>query len=383
MGRHKKITIIGLIDEFGGREIEVRNIIVALSLKFEVRIVSLLFMTKDSVALTNLTCSWTNIFKELYNSNLILKTLSYLSKVYNRSKSPSYFMIENNLSNKLFNIFNKKVALLEKEIDQSDAVLYCGVLDLNILNNILIYCDKVNKPIILRTTGKICKLNNSLESLLPKASSILVHSKSNTELLNTITSKNINIIDQTTLQEIKLLKIPIEMKQELVFGYLGRFSKEKGVIELLNIFQKNNLKIIVAGSGDLESEVLDLINDENNFLSELSPEDINAFFNKIDVLIIPSHEEAGPLVGIEAMAAGKIILSTKVGAMMERMEKTGNQFWFDINDEQSLLNSISVIEKLDKKSIVAIRQEVREKYRNDYSQKRIAKNYLDILEEIL
>jgi len=274
----KKILIVGLISDFGGSEIEVRNIIVALSQKFELRIVSLLFMTKDSVAVKNLTCSWTNIFKELYNFNLILRILSCLSKVWNRSKLPTYFLIENNLSNKLFNIFNEKISVLEKEINQSDAVLYCGVLDLHILNDILIHCQKTNKPIVLRTTGKIWKVNKSLENLLPKASSILVHSQSNTRLLNTISSKNINIVDQTTLFEEELLKIPIKTKEELVFGYLGRFTKEKGAVELLNIFKKNNLKIIVAGSGHLENQVLDLINDKNNFLGELSPENIPSFF---------------------------------------------------------------------------------------------------------
>jgi glycosyltransferase involved in cell wall biosynthesis len=379
----KKITIIGLIHDSGGREIEVRNLIVALSEKYTVSVVSLLFMANESVAIKGLNCSSTNIFKELYNSNLILKCLSYFSKVYHNSKLPAYFLIENNLSNKLFNIFNKKVSLLKKEIDQSDAILYCGILDLNILNNILIYCDKVNKPIVLRTTGEICKVNNSLENLLPVASSILVHSKNNTELLNTITPKNINIIDQTTLVENKLLKIPIDIKKGLVFGYLGRFSNEKGIIELLNILKNNNLKIIVAGSGILENEVLDLINDKNDFLNELCPENIDVFFNKIDILIIPSFEEAGPLVGIEAMAAGKLIFSTKVGAMMERLSKTKNDFWFDINNEESFLQILEKLRNLKPEEIKAIREINRKIYLENYSIEKISNKYLKLFDTLI
>jgi glycosyltransferase involved in cell wall biosynthesis len=379
----KKITIVGLIHDSGGREIEVRNIIVALSQKYEVRIVSLLFMTKESVAIKVFNCSSTNIYKELYNSNLILKCLSYFSKVYNNSKLPPHFLIENNLSKKLFNIFNKKVSILEKEIDQSDAVLYCGVLDLNILNDILKYSEKINKPIVLRTTSEIFKINKSLENLLPIASSILVHSKSNIALLNRITPKNINIIDQTTLLEKELLKISIEIKQELVFGYLGRFSKEKGIVELLNIFKNNNSKIIVAGSGNLENEVLDLINDKNNFIGELNPEGLDIFFKKIDVLIIPSHEEAGPLVGIEAMAAGKLIFSTKVGAMEERLYKTDNDFWFDINNEQSFLQLLQRVKNIEPEEIKVIRERNRKIYLENYSIEKVSNEYLSVFDKLI
>lgn len=378
----KSVLIVGAITDFGGREIEVRNIIVALSQQYNIRLVSLLHMTKESVAIKGLNCSSTTIYKGLYNSNLILKFLSYLSKVYNNSKLSCYLLVENNLSKKLFNIFNKKISILEIEIEQSDAVLYCGILDLNILNDILKYCKKINKPIVLRTTGEIFKINKSLENLLPIASSILVHSKSNKALLNTITPKNINIIDQTTLLEKELLKISIEIKQELVFGYLGRFSKEKGVVELLNIFKNNNLKIIVAGSGNLENEVLDLINDKNNFIGELNPESLDIFFKKIDVLIIPSHEEAGPLVGIEAMAAGKLIFSTKIGAMEERLYKTNNDFWFDINIEQSFLQLLQRVKNIAPEEIKVIRERNREIYLENYSIEKVSNDYLSVFDKL-
>lgn len=379
----QNILIIGLIDNFGGREIELRNIIVALSKQYNVRLISLLHMSDESLAIKNLNCNATTIFKELYKSSLILKILSLVSKAYNRSKAASYFFIENSISKRLFNILKKKVFLLEKEIDKSDAVLYCGVLDLHILENILLHCNKINKSIVLRTTGKISKVNNSLQSLLPIASSILVHSKNNAELLSTITSNNVNVIDQTTLQEKTLLKIPIPIKEEFVYGYLGRFSQEKGIQELLNIFKKNNLKIIVAGSGNLENEVLDLMIDTRNFLREISPEHLDVFFNKIDVLIIPSHEEAGPLVGIEAMASGKLIFSTRVGAMEERLKKTENNFWFDINDESTFLELHERLKNTSLEIIKEIREKNRKIYLENYAIESVSNQYLQLFENVL
>jgi len=379
----KNILIFGLINNFGGREIEVRNIIEVLSKQYNVRLISLLHMSKESVAIKDLDCSSTTIYKELYNSSLILKGLSYFSKIYNNSKLPTYFLVENKLSLKFCNIADKKISLLQKEIDQADAILYCGVLNLTILNDVITYCEKINKPIAVRTTGEICKINKSLGKLLPIVSSILVHSKSNTKFLNTITPNNVSIIDQTTLLEKELLKIPVAIKQDLVFGYLGRFSNEKGIIELLEIFKKNNLKIIVAGNGNLESDVLDLINDKNDFIGEVSPDDLEFFFNKIDVLIIPSHEEAGPLVGIEAMAAGKIIFSTEVGAMKERLSDTKNNFWFDINKEQSFLQLLSRLKNIEPEEIKVIRETNRKKYLGNYSNDKISNEYLNMFHELI
>ena len=211
---------------------------------------------------------------------------------------------------------------------------------------------------------------------------ILVHSNSNYQKLVGISQKNLKIIDQTTLLEADLINIKInETPKGLTYGYLGRFSKEKGIIELLKTFEKLDKKLIVAGIGPLENEVIKLT--ENNVhidcLGELSGEQIIDFFNSIDVLIIPSFQEAGPLVGIEAMAAGKVIVSTKVGAMMDRLDKTDNQFWFNIEVEASLVQTISEIENLKTETLADIRHELRTVYKNKYSKKMISKNYLDVV----
>lgn len=117
------------------------------------------------------------------------------------------------------------------------------------------------------------------------------------------------------------------------------------------------------------------------YTGEISTDQLSDFFNKIDGLIIPSFEEAGPLVGIEAMAAGKIILSTKVGAMMERLDQTPNQFWFDINNQDSLLKEVSIIENKSQDQILNIREQVRNRYIDYYSEKKIANNYVSLFDE--
>ena len=381
--KDKTITIIGLIDNIGGREIEVRNIIKALSQKYNVKLTSLYYMTGDSEAVKGLNCNWTNVYSELNKSNILLGLISFVLKIYHKRKGPSYFLVDNKISRKLFNINVLKMNILKNEIDKSDAVLYCGTLHLNILNEMIKYCHLIDKPIILRTTGKIKSIPKELVNLLPSVSTTLVHSLSNAVLLNSLVPNNISVIDQTSLQENRLLDLPIEKKQKLVFGYLGRFSDEKGILELLNIFNSINEKLIVAGSGPLLKQVEKLITPNITFLGMVIPENLEAYYKQIDVLIIPSLEEAGPLVGIEAMAAGKIILSTKVGAMEDRLIGTENNFWFDITKADSLKSLVKLISNKDEAQIISIRKDVRRHYLENYSVNKISKTYIEAFDKLL
>ncbi|AWG21457.1 hypothetical protein FFWV33_07875 [Flavobacterium faecale] len=375
------VLIFGFFGQFGGREIEVRNLIVALSEKYNVRVISMGHMSNDSVAIKNLNCVSTSIFKELYRSSLGLRITSFFSKMHNSSKLPTYFFIENTISKKLFSFYDKKSFLLESEIKKTDIVLYCGVLESTFLGDMIEYCNETRKPIILRTTGTVATINNKIGKLLPKVVSVIAHSKSNTRALLNFTNNNIDIVDQTTLVENKLLHISILKKEKLTFGYLGRFSREKGIVELLRIFSKLDAKLFIAGSGPLLEEVENEMTYNCSFLGEIEPENLAAFFSEIDVLIIPSHEEAGPLVGIEAMAAGKIIFSTKVGAMEERLKGTKNNFWFDISSESSFLALVARLHNMNSDEIVAIQQANRKRYLEKYSIENISNQYLEIFEK--
>lgn len=377
---YKKILIIGLIDDIGGREIETKNIINALSENYEIRVVSLFFMTSNSEAIKDVKCNWSNIYYLLYKSNVFLKLISFLVKKYHQKQTPTYFLVDNKISRKLFDFHKLKLNILKKEIDNASAVLYCGTMHLNILNDVIKYCHDKKKPFVIRTTGKIKSIPKGLEQLIQLVPVVLVHSITNANLLKKFKAQTIEVIDQTTLQEQNLLTIPVLEKKELTFGYLGRFSEEKGVIELLKTFNKLQQKLIVAGSGPLQDEVNKLLAPNITILETISPNKIADFFKSIDVLIIPSKEEAGPLVGIEAMASGKLIISTRVGAMEDRLLGTLNNFWFDISDTDTLVNQIQAISNMESNEVICIKENVRQHYIENYSVNRISKKYIKLFD---
>lgn len=379
----KKVLIIGPIGDFGGQEIEARNIIDALSINYNVKLLSTAPMTETSVAVYGMDCQHTCIHRELENSNLLLKVFSFLAKKKSNSSLPSYFLVSNKVSNRFFNFRDRGLQILKNEIDAMHIVLFCGTLESGFLKEVISYCFETQNALVLRTTGKIDFIAEDIKELLTKITAILVHSNLNARNLKEIALSNIVVVDQTSLKESELLALPIDKPKNIIFGFIGRFSEEKGIIELLKAFSGIDAELVVAGGGNLIDEVQRLLSEKVTYLGEIESNNIANFYNKIDVLIIPSHEEAGPLVGIEAMAAGKIIFSTQVGAMMERLSDTENDFWFDINTEQSLLKLIKRVRNLSPEEIKRIRESNREVYLRYYSIEMISNRYLNIFGELI
>jgi glycosyltransferase involved in cell wall biosynthesis len=375
----KKVLIIGSIADFGGREVEVKNIIKALSNHYEIELLSTIPMTAKSMAITDGNLKWTTIQKELFDSKLLIKITSCLSKFRNNFKRPAYFLVSNSLSNLFYNFHIENLKIIKSKIDEVQVVVFCGVFENGYLEEIYEYSSKKNKPFLLRTTGTITTIPHNLVKIMPQMDAILVHSYVNATKIKNISSDNIHIIDQSTLHELELLKLPIVPKQQFVYGYLGRFSAEKGVLEMLESFRDSPEKLILAGSGPLEKEVITKCGSNITLLGELPQDQIDLFFKSIDVLIIPSLEEAGPLVGIEAMAGGKLIFSTVVGAMKERLIMSDNEFWIGDKISDSIEELMVKVRKMDSNEIVKIRELNRKVYLGNYSIEKVSKQYVQLI----
>ena len=240
-------------------------------------------------------------------------------------------------------------------------------------------------PCFIRTTGTIREFDVNAFDFLKKVTCFIHHSESNAANLNKQVALPYVIIDQCAQFEHKLLALPVRENQN-VCGFLGRLSSEKGIMELLHFFknQKEN-KLIIAGNGPLKEEVLVAIGNNKNiqYLGQCNPKNLDVFFSKIDILVIPSLEESGPLVGLEAMAASKVIISTKVGAMEERLLNTKNNFWFDLNDPTSFIDNLQKIEQLSFEDFNKIATVNREKYLKEYQMITIKDKYIQCITRYL
>lgn len=109
-------------------------------------------------------------------------------------------------------------------------------------------------------------------------------------------------------------------------GSISRLSEEKDISTLLTAFKLAlplcpELRLCLAGTGP-EQGVLEKLAGDLEIVPKvefLGHVDQVRFFSQIDVVAITSLQEGGPIVGVEAMAAGAAIISTPVGAMRERI----------------------------------------------------------------
>lgn len=148
-------------------------------------------------------------------------------------------------------------------------------------------------------------------------------------------------------KETLLNKLEIKRKQNFIF--IGRFSPEKNILNLLNSFleiSKNNGEwgLILLGDGPLKNEIDTFISNNNLQNKILLPgfiqqDRIVKYLIASDVFILPSLSEPWGLVVNEAMLCHlPVIVSTKCGCQPELVQEGVNGFSFDPNNKLKLTN---------------------------------------------
>ncbi|MFZ5559805.1 MAG: glycosyltransferase family 4 protein, partial [Patescibacteria group bacterium] len=118
----------------------------------------------------------------------------------------------------------------------------------------------------------------------------------------------------------------LEKKYDLVFS--GRLVKNKGIDLLLKATKKlksqtPNFKFIIIGDGPLKPKIEKYIaknrlQDNVEFAGWLpSIEDVARIYNQSKIFVMPSFNEGGPRVCLEAMACKLPVITTRVGAMID------------------------------------------------------------------
>ena len=383
----KKILLIGPISDFGGREIEVHFIASILAEHYNVQLLSSTKMSNNSSAIIrHRNFTWDSIERKIYRKNIFIKFLSWLTKFLNKRDESAINFVGNKISHRIYDFRLLYLRTIQEIILKNDLVIFCGEFKSGWLKEIVEYSSLNGIPLIFRTTGTILSTSPDLGNFFNGRNCVLIHSSSNMQALNKNDNFNSIIIDQTSVIEHKLLAINLKcVSNKLTFGFLGRFGGQKGILELLSVMGTLENTLIIAGDGPLLNEVTSHCdkNQNLNYIGKLSKEEVAIFFEKIDVLIISSYEEAGPLVGIEAMAAGKLVISTRVGATEDRLANTDNQFWFNINQPKSLERVIYKLELLSGDKRYKIKKQMREKYLSHYSNSVISSQYLNIVQKHL
>lgn len=151
-------------------------------------------------------------------------------------------------------------------------------------------------------------------------------------------SKSVHLYNFSEPQKI----INISHK-EGYYLFFGRLSKEKGLLTLLDVAENMNIKLRVAGTGPLESEVLRRAENNKNiqFAGYLSGESLNELIRGSDFIVVPSEwYENNPMTVIEAYANGIPVIGAKIGGIPEIVINDGTGFLFNSKDKTDLARVI-------------------------------------------
>ncbi len=113
--------------------------------------------------------------------------------------------------------------------------------------------------------------------------------------------------------------------------FVGRVVPDKGIVEQVNACaQLPGVHLDIVGPVDAEyRQHLQLLAQSReqgqwlHFHGRVDHDDVYAYIQQSDVLLLPSYHEAFPYVVLEAMALSKPVIVSDVGAMPEMIDATG------------------------------------------------------------
>lgn len=187
---------------------------------------------------------------------------------------------------------------------------------------------------------------------------IIVVSDEVAKKFNYVKEKVIKIYNPIDFENIRISVDKDELKKHLriskdskIIGIFSRLEKWKGHELLIKVFSKlicsyNNLILIVCGEGSEFDSLKKLsykLNISDKIIFRGFVENVYDYMNMCDIIVNPSikPEPFGRVI-VEAMALGKIVVSTNFGGPKEVVEDGKNGFLVEPSLE-SLLNTISKI----------------------------------------
>lgn len=112
--------------------------------------------------------------------------------------------------------------------------------------------------------------------------------------------------------------------------FVGKLRYYKGLQFLIEAMPKIDSKLVVIGSGPMETDLKALtanyrVSDKVHFVGEVTDDDLAVFYHACSLLVLPSvyRSEAYGLVQLEAHACSKPVVSTRLGTGVEFVNMDG------------------------------------------------------------
>ncbi|MCA0985212.1 glycosyltransferase family 4 protein [Halobacillus yeomjeoni] len=144
---------------------------------------------------------------------------------------------------------------------------------------------------------------------------------------------------------------PLPPEQGKVVLFVGKVGENKGILDIIEMAKilKNHsdVKFLVMGNGPLDHHLeMEIRKHDLNIeqLGTLHGTKKAEQFNRANMFILPSYFEALGLSNLEGMAAGHVVLSTRVGAVPDIIQDSKEGYLFKPGDVDAFVKKILELE---------------------------------------
>ena len=165
--------------------------------------------------------------------------------------------------------------------------------------------------------------------------------------------------------------------QQLLLEALRKLSDE--------VLQKTRFRIVGRAHDPAITEEIKRAGQKSSYLSYedgVSPDAALALIRDTDVMLCASWDETGPLILMEALALGKPILSSNVGAVAEYLSPEAEGLFFSPGDADALARGI-VRMALEPELRDRLSRNARRSYEKYFSFENFAENFVNLLMEAI
>lgn len=193
-------------------------------------------------------------------------------------------------------------------------------------------------------------------------------------LSNSFKSKLINwgykkpIFVESTVVDDNLLRKGNKDFSNLVFLFFSRIEKYKGIYETINAVNNlekrgYNFEFKVVGTGTELENVKKIVNQLKikniKFYGYVIDEEKKAILNDSNILLFPSYSEGMPNSVLECMAQGLVIVTTKVGGLVDFFkDKINGYFLEELSTKEieskieSLFKDLNILHNISRNNIL-------------------------------
>lgn len=270
--------------------------------------------------------------------------------------------IDRSLANLAFNFPEVLGDFISKAV-QDSTLCFAGIRPGSLLNHVHDLAEKYKKPFVYHEISRFSPKHRQFFQKVDSYGTFLIsgiEKKEDLELLFP-QAKALDIRQWLYDGQDKFLRSPETDPERLVFGMVSRLDFGKNlevVFEALAILKGRGKKpkfLLFGGGAELQKlkklaaalAVESLI----DFRGAIKLEERSKAYEEVDVFVMSSLVEGGPVAVLEAMASGRPIISTNVGDVRNRVECGINGYILDSpSDPEELADKMCIY--LDQKKLV-------------------------------